>query len=245
MATTDASGNVVNTYTYDVYGKTTASSGSQPNSFQFAGHQTDPTGLQYLRARYYDPSTGSFLSRDPLSAIPGWQENPFGYAGANPAKFSDPTGLCRWWDLQCKVEGPVHVAEARLGTVVDSVGDAAIQLVKLGGEYSLQFGAGARDFLLDHQAALKTVAEAVLTAAFLTCGAGGVETAGAACVGAAFLAGALISWDISSTLTHNDKPEALKVIEIALALSQLVYVPQPWGLIRDIWQDIGDPKEAH
>ncbi len=35
-------------------------SGSQPNSFQLAGQQTDPTGLQYLRAGYYDPSTGSF-----------------------------------------------------------------------------------------------------------------------------------------------------------------------------------------
>jgi len=92
LATTDASGNVVNTYTYDVYGKTTASSGSQPNSFQFAGQQTDPTGLQYLRARYYDPSTGSFLSRDPLSATPGWSGSPFGYAGANPSSNVDPTG---------------------------------------------------------------------------------------------------------------------------------------------------------
>ncbi len=58
MATTDASGAVVNSYTYDVYGKTTASSGAQANDFQFAGQQTDPTGLQYLRARYYDPEVG-------------------------------------------------------------------------------------------------------------------------------------------------------------------------------------------
>jgi YD repeat-containing protein len=49
MATTDAAGNVVNQYAYDVYGKVTSSSGSQANEFQFAGQQTDPrTGLQYL-----------------------------------------------------------------------------------------------------------------------------------------------------------------------------------------------------
>ncbi len=56
MATTDASGSVVNGYTYDVYGAATSSSGSQVNDRQFAGQQTDPTGLQYLRARYYDPA---------------------------------------------------------------------------------------------------------------------------------------------------------------------------------------------
>jgi hypothetical protein len=41
MATVDASGNLVNQYTYDVYGKVTSSSGSQPNEFQFAGEQVD------------------------------------------------------------------------------------------------------------------------------------------------------------------------------------------------------------
>ncbi len=97
MATTDASGAVVNSYTYDVYGKTTASSGSQANDFQFAGQQTDPTGLQYLRARYYDPEVGGFLSRDPLAAMPGWGGNGFGYAGGNPSNATDPSGLWSIW----------------------------------------------------------------------------------------------------------------------------------------------------
>ncbi len=105
MATTDASGSVVNGYTYDVYGAPTSSSGSQANDREFAGQQTDPTGLQYLRARYYDPATGSFLSRDPLSAEPSWLGSPFVYAGASPADYSDPTGLCSWWDVQCHLQG--------------------------------------------------------------------------------------------------------------------------------------------
>ncbi|MEO6045229.1 MAG: RHS repeat-associated core domain-containing protein [Tepidiformaceae bacterium] len=92
MKTVDATGAVVNGYTYDIYGKKTSSTGSQPNEFDFAGQQTDPTGLQYLRARYSDPETGGFVSRDPLSATPGWPGNPLGYVGGNPASRVDPSG---------------------------------------------------------------------------------------------------------------------------------------------------------
>ena len=67
MKTTDDTGTVVNAYECDVYGTVTSSSGSQTSEFEFAGEQTDPSGLQYLRARYYDPATGTFISRDPLS----------------------------------------------------------------------------------------------------------------------------------------------------------------------------------
>jgi RHS repeat-associated protein len=66
MAIVDADGDVQNGYTYDVYGEPTVT-GSLANEFDFAGQQTDgSTGLQYLRARYYDPGTGMFLSREPL-----------------------------------------------------------------------------------------------------------------------------------------------------------------------------------
>ncbi len=92
MAMVDASGDVENGYTYDVYGEPTVT-GSLANEFDFAGQQTDAsTGLQYLRARYYDPATGVFLSREPLERAPGWMGNRFGYAGANPARYLDPTG---------------------------------------------------------------------------------------------------------------------------------------------------------
>lgn len=61
MAVVNASGTVQDSYTYDVYG-TPTKTGSLANEFDFAGQQTDGTGLQYLRARYYDPATGTFLS---------------------------------------------------------------------------------------------------------------------------------------------------------------------------------------
>ncbi len=93
MATSDSSGAVVNSYTYDVYGKTTASSGVSANDFQFAAQQTDPTGLQYLRASYYDPEVGGFLSRDPLAVSTLGGRNPFSYAASNPGRFCDDAGL--------------------------------------------------------------------------------------------------------------------------------------------------------
>jgi len=92
MAVVDASGAVQKSYQYDVYGEVTGGSGSLANEFDFAGQQTDATGLQYLRARYYDPASGVFLSREPLAVAPGWTGNPFGYAGASPVTFTDPTG---------------------------------------------------------------------------------------------------------------------------------------------------------
>ena len=93
MKTVDATGAVVNGYTYDIYGKKTSSTGSQANEFDFAGQQTDLTGLQYLRARYYDPETGTFASREPMAIAPGWGGNGTSYAGAHPARYVDPTGL--------------------------------------------------------------------------------------------------------------------------------------------------------
>jgi RHS repeat-associated protein len=92
MAIVDATGAVQKSYTYDIYGKPTAT-GALANEFDFAGQQTDPTGLQYLRARYMDPETGMFMSREPLGVAPDWMGNPFGYADGSPARMVDPTGL--------------------------------------------------------------------------------------------------------------------------------------------------------
>jgi RHS repeat-associated protein len=119
----DGSGPVVKTYGYDVYGKVTSSSGSAPNEFDFAGQQTDPTGLQYLRARYYDPDTGRLLSREPMMLAPGWRGNPFGYAGGNPTRFIDATGL---WPG----EGLVKKAGGAILDGAETVSDAALQSVE-------------------------------------------------------------------------------------------------------------------
>ncbi|WP_285474051.1 DUF6531 domain-containing protein [Actinoplanes sp. NBRC 101535] len=52
-------------------------------------------GLTWLRHRVYDPSSRSFLSPDPLPAVPGtaWSGNPYHYAGNDPVGHADPSGL--------------------------------------------------------------------------------------------------------------------------------------------------------
>src|SRR5205823_5467715 len=56
-------GAVVGTTSYDPFGLVRSQSGQQ-STFGFTGQQTDITGLSYLRARYYNPITGSFLAPD-------------------------------------------------------------------------------------------------------------------------------------------------------------------------------------
>jgi RHS repeat-associated protein len=88
----NAAGSLGQTYTFDSFGKQTASSGSLTNPFQFTGREFDTeTGLQFSRARYYDQTTGRFLSEDPL----GVQDNSnmYVYVRNNPINFDDPFGL--------------------------------------------------------------------------------------------------------------------------------------------------------
>ena len=61
--------------------------GSPAPDFAFQGEQRDQTGLYYLRARYYDPGTGRFLTRDPIG-LAGGQTNLCAYVGNNPVHLS-------------------------------------------------------------------------------------------------------------------------------------------------------------
>jgi RHS repeat-associated protein len=56
----------VSTFSWSPWGQSAASSGSLTTPFGWAGQYADSeSGLVWLRARYYSPSTGQFLSRDP------------------------------------------------------------------------------------------------------------------------------------------------------------------------------------
>jgi RHS repeat-associated protein len=62
---TSSSGGVTDRYTYDAFGNLLSSTGSTINPYLYTGQQFDSlTGLYSLRARYYDPTTGRFTSRD-------------------------------------------------------------------------------------------------------------------------------------------------------------------------------------
>jgi RHS repeat-associated protein len=72
----------------------------------FAGHPSEPmTGLQYMRARWQNPLTGTFLSVDPVVANAADPQafNAYSYARNNPVSFVDPTGeapeVPPWWSI--------------------------------------------------------------------------------------------------------------------------------------------------
>jgi RHS repeat-associated protein len=90
---TDSTGAAVASFSFDAYGNPAGSTGTQTTPFGFAGEYTDAeTGLQYLRARYYDPQTAQFLTRDPLG-LGGGDSNLYGYVGRDPVDAADPSGL--------------------------------------------------------------------------------------------------------------------------------------------------------
>ncbi len=62
-----------------------------PQPLRFAAREYDSeTGLYYMRARYYDPTVGRFISEDPIGLEGGI--NPYAYAANNPLSYRDPFG---------------------------------------------------------------------------------------------------------------------------------------------------------
>jgi RHS repeat-associated protein len=92
----DSAGAASDRYVFDAFGVNTGSSGSTPNRFLYTGQELDAeTGLYYLRARYYDPSLGRFLTPDPLHGVPTEPSSLHAYAYAfnDPVNHWDPSGL--------------------------------------------------------------------------------------------------------------------------------------------------------
>lgn len=96
LALTDADGVVTDAYAYDTYGQLLAHQGDSAQPFTFVGEWgVRREGDHYqVRARYYDPVTARFLSRDPFwpQIGDGLQLNPYAYAHASPVNYGDVNG---------------------------------------------------------------------------------------------------------------------------------------------------------
>jgi RHS repeat-associated protein len=88
-------GEIINNYQYDIYGKEKQTTENIKNPIRYAGQYYDEeSGLYYLRARYYSPEIMRFISEDsyrgdikePLSL------NLYGYCEGDPIAFVDPSG---------------------------------------------------------------------------------------------------------------------------------------------------------
>jgi RHS repeat-associated protein len=92
---TNLSGTITDTYNYDAFGNLLSSPGPTPNNYLYRGEQYDPDlGLYYLRARYYNPSTGRFMSRDPEDGYINLPKtlHKYLYAAGDPVNGIDPRG---------------------------------------------------------------------------------------------------------------------------------------------------------
>lgn len=129
---TGPSGNVTGTYSYRSYGEITSHTGAT-TALEFDGQYADQeSGLQYLRARYYDPATGQFLTQDPLLAETGQAH---GFAGDNPVNAADPTGLSWYnpfsWSNQTWTAIGVGAAFVGVGLLTFGAGDLVVGSVGL------------------------------------------------------------------------------------------------------------------
>ena len=96
LALSDEKGEVASRYHYDSFGNVLSEEGERDQQeFRFAGKPFDSSGLYYFKARYYDPLSGRFITKDPLQGITGNPEsyNPYIYALNKPTQYVDPYGL--------------------------------------------------------------------------------------------------------------------------------------------------------
>ena len=130
---TDAAGNSVNQYSYLPFGESLTSSETVANPFRYGGElgiQHEGHGLEFMRARYFDPVTGHFTQRDPVGLAGGM--NLYAYVNNSPMNDSDPSGCIGREAYQIAVEsiefarwgvtylgGASHTAQADL--VLESI----------------------------------------------------------------------------------------------------------------------------
>jgi len=92
---TDAAGTVTDTWDYDAFGNTVARTGTTDNAYLYRGEQYDADlGMYYLRARFYNQSTGRFWNQDGYEGSSGDPASlhKYLYANADPVMRFDPSG---------------------------------------------------------------------------------------------------------------------------------------------------------
>jgi len=95
VAMTDDSLNIVQHYSYDSFGSPTSTDPDFSQPYTFTGREwDDETELYFYRARYYDPSAGRFIAKDPIG-FAGGDVNLYGYVRNDPINWIDPWGFER------------------------------------------------------------------------------------------------------------------------------------------------------
>ena len=128
---TNSAGTITDTYDFDSFGNKINSTGTTPNNYLYRGEQYDSDlGLYYLRARYYNPATGRFMSRDPEDGNPYDPKSlhKYLYSGGDPVNAVDPTGRDTIETIftTTEISSPLEIGAELVGrTAVEILCDAA------------------------------------------------------------------------------------------------------------------------
>ena len=129
---TNEAGRVTDRYSYDAYGNLLEKEGDTKNEFLYTGEQYNAnTGLYYLRARYMNPSTGTFISMDSYqgSIYDPVTLHKYLYANANPVMYTDPSGYMAF-AVKMTVRSEMSVAEVAYNATMITIGMTLIKLLK-------------------------------------------------------------------------------------------------------------------
>jgi len=132
VAITDNGGVVQTEYTYESFGRTTATGASNRNTYQYTGRENDGTALFYYRNRYYHPELSRFISEDPIE-FEGGDINLFAYVGNDPVNHFDPLGLFLDGGLSQALEGAITGSRAGpLGAAIGALVGGVLTPKELG-----------------------------------------------------------------------------------------------------------------
>ncbi|MEY8410480.1 RHS repeat-associated core domain-containing protein [Lachnospiraceae bacterium 62-26] len=125
-------GKLTNSYRYDPYGSLLSGTPDAVNYYGYNGESANvKTGFQYLRARYYNPASGTFTSEDPYlgTQTEPLSRNRYAYTQNNPVNYTDPAGYAR---------GAKTASSSRKGGLAGVVAGVAKSVAAVGKSTSLK-----------------------------------------------------------------------------------------------------------
>ena len=146
----NTSGAVVASYTYDAWGKVTASGSiGQINPIRYRGYYYDTdTGFYYLQSRYYDPAIKRFISADDTDNLGANRDftslNLYAYCGNNPIMRYDPYGYAWYHTVLNNLKGKMHrFSQTDLGKEILDVFSIVVSNVTIEGGICIGMNIGA------------------------------------------------------------------------------------------------------
>ncbi len=101
----DNAGSVILAKSYQPFGEELDHAGNGYSSYGFTGELKDPTGLIFLRSRYYSPGNGRFITKDPWQGDIMYPRsfNNWLYAFVDPVNKADPSGSSPFFPPPCLI----------------------------------------------------------------------------------------------------------------------------------------------